>query len=287
MSNYTPPKVWQWENQSSGNFSNINRPTAGPTHDKQLPTGKHPHQLYSLGTPNGNKVTIMFEELLHAGHQNAEYDAFYIDIMEGDQFSSGFVEINPNSKIPAMLDTTTSPPTPIFESGAILLYLAEKFNAFIPTNTTNPTDPLEKTQCLSWLFWQMGAAPYLGGGFGHFYAYAPEKFEYPINRFTMETKRQLNLLDKHLKDKTYIAANQYTIADIAIFPWYGELVLDNLYDDAAQFLNVAEYPHLIEWAQRIANRPAVKRGRIVNRTWGEPQLRERHSASDFPDSLND
>jgi len=273
---YTPPKVWKWDAENGGAFANINRPIAGPTHDKELPVGKHPLQLYSLATPNGVKVTVMLEELLALGHEGADYDAHLIRITEGDQFSSGFVAANPNSKIPALMDHSTPTPTRVFESGAILLYLAEKFGAFLPS------DPAKRTECLSWLFWQMGSAPYLGGGFGHFYAYAPEKFEYPINRFAMEVKRQLDVLDRQLADNKYISGDDYTIADIAIWPWYGA-VLKNLAYDAAEFLEAHTYTNVIRWTDQIAERPAVKRGRMVNRTWGEPeeQLHERHDASDF------
>lgn len=273
---YQPPKVWTWDQASGGKFANINRPISGATHEKQRPEGKHPFQLYSLGTPNGVKVTIMLEELLEKGLTQAEYDAFLVNIMEGEQFSSGFVDVNPNSKIPALMDNSTNPPTRIFESGAILLYLAEKFDAFLPANSAH------KAECMSWLFWQMGSAPMLGGGFGHFYAYAPEKFEYPIDRFAMEVKRQLDVLDKRLAENEYIVGDEYTIADMAIWPWYGALVLGYLYE-AAEFLNVESYSHVQRWAKQIATRPAVKRGKIVNRTWGEPahQLHERHDASDF------
>ena len=273
---YTPPKVWQWQAGNGGKFANINRPESGATHDKALPQGKNPLQLYSLATPNGVKVTILLEELIEVGIKDAEYDAYLIDIMEGEQFSSGFVEINPNSKIPALLDTSTSPTTPVFESGAILLYLAEKFTCFIPQNAN------DRAKCLSWLFWQMGSGPALGGGFGHFYAYAPEPLEYPINRFTMEVKRQLDLLNKHLANNKYMCGDTYTIADMAIWPWYGVLVRGDLYD-AAEFLAVDEYPHLKAWADRIFERPAVQRGRRVNRSWGDEseQLHERHSADDF------
>lgn len=273
---YTPPKVWQWQAGNGGKFANINRPESGATHDKTLPQGKHPLQLYSLATPNGVKVTILLEELIEVGIKDAEYDAYLIDIMEGEQFSSGFVEVNPNSKIPALLDTSTSLTTPVFESGAILLYLAEKFNCFIPQNAN------DRAKCLSWLFWQMGSGPALGGGFGHFYAYAPEPLEYPINRFTMEVKRQLDLLNKHLANNKYMCGDTYTIADMAIWPWYGVLVRGDLYD-AAEFLAVDEYPHLKAWADRIIERPAVQRGRRVNRSWGDEseQLHERHSADDF------
>ncbi|WP_417597325.1 glutathione-dependent disulfide-bond oxidoreductase [Oceanospirillum sp.] len=273
---YTPPKVWKWEAGNGGKFANINRPVSGATHEKALPVGEHPLQVYSLATPNGVKVTVMLEELLALGFKEAEYDAWLIDITEGDQFSSGFVEINPNSKIPAMMDHSVSPPQRVFESGAILLYLAEKFGAFIPK------DPVAKTECMNWVFWQMGSAPFLGGGFGHFYAYAPEKFEYPINRFTMEVKRQLDVLDKRLADNPYLAGEEYSIADILVWSWYGALVLGRLYD-AAEFLDVDSYKNVMRWAKAIDLRPAVQRGRIVNRTWGETfeQLRERHSAADF------
>ena len=272
---YTPPKVWTWEQPSGGTFASINRPVAGPTHDKALPVGKHPLQLYSLATPNGIKVTILLEELLEAGH-DAEYDAWLIEISKGDQFGSGFVEVNPNSKIPAMMDHSVSPPQRIFESGSILLYLAEKFGALIPT------DPAGRTECLSWLFWQMGSAPYLGGGFGHFYAYAPEKMEYPINRFAMETKRQLDVLDRQLATRPFIAGDDYSIADMAIFPWYGAVVRNETYE-AAEFLDAGIYRNVIRWAAEIAARPAVIRGRMVNRSWGpeDGQVPERHSAVDF------
>ncbi|SNS36299.1 glutathione-dependent disulfide-bond oxidoreductase [Pseudomonas segetis] len=275
-STYTPPAVWTWDKESGGKFASINRPIAGPTHEKALPVGKHPLQLYSLATPNGVKVTVMLEELLELGHSGAEYDAWLIDISEGDQFSSGFVEVNPNSKIPALMDHSGASPVRLFESGSILLHLAEKFGALLPS------EPKARTEALNWLFWQMGSAPYLGGGFGHFYAYAPSKFEYPIDRFTMETKRQLDVLDRQLANNRYIAGDQYSIADIAIWPWYGVLALGGLYD-AAEFLQVQGYENLQRWAKDIASRPAVKRGRMVNRTWGEPheQLRERHDASDF------
>jgi GST-like protein len=274
---YIPPKVWKQEAGNGGKFANINRPIAGSTHDKKLPQGKHPLQLHSLGTPNGVKVTIMLEELLQLGCSDAEYDAYLINIGEGDQFSSGFVSINPNSKIPALIDQTQKDnPTRIFESGSILLYLAEKFKYFLPT------DPQDKVETLNWLFWQMGSAPYLGGGFGHFYNYAPTKIKYCIDRFAMETKRQLDVLDKNLENRTYLAGENYTIADIAVWPWYGELMMGNLYD-AAEFLDVASYPNLMRWTKLINNRSAVKRGRIVNRTWGDEdkQLAERHDASDF------
>jgi GST-like protein len=276
MSDYQPPKVWQWDKSNGGKFASINRPYAGATHEKELPVGKHPLQLYSLATPNGVKVTIMLEELLAKGIKQAEYDAHLINILEGDQFSSGFVAINPNSKIPALVDLSGDSPINIFESGSILLYLAEKFEALMPQTQ------YERTQCLNWLFWQMGSAPYLGGGFGHFYAYAPEKYEYPINRFTLEIKRQLDVLDKHLAHNTYIVGDEYSIADIAIWPWYGQLVQNKLYD-AAEFLDAASFHHVNRWADQIAQRPAVKRGLMVNKTWGEPseQLHERHDASDF------
>lgn len=273
---YTPPKVWKWEAPSGGAFAHINRPVAGATHEQALPVGKHPLQLYSLATPNGVKVTIMLEELLALGFDCAEYDAHLIRITEGDQFGSGFVAINPNSKIPALVDHSVKPPQRVFESGAILLYLAEKFGVFLPS------DPAGRTECLSWLFWQMASAPILGGGFGHFYAYAPEKYEYPINRYTMEVKRQLDVLNRRLAESPYIAGEEYSIADMAIWPWYGALVRNQVYD-AAEFLSVHDYPHVQRWAERIAQRPAVQRGRMVNRTWGEPaeQLHERHDASDF------
>jgi GST-like protein len=276
MTEYVPPKVWTWDKSSGGRFANINRPIAGPTHDKELPVGKHPLQLYSLGTPNGVKVTVLLEELLAAGHVGAEYDAWLINIGQGDQFSSGYVELNPNSKIPVLADHTTDPITRVFESGSILVYLAEKFGAFMPT------DHKAKTEAMNWLFWQMGSAPYLGGGFGHFYAYAPEKFEYPINRFAMETKRQLDVLDRHLADNEYFAGSEYSIADMAIWPWYGALVKGFVYD-AAEFLQVHEYKNVIRWTDQLAQRPAVKRGRMVNRVFGElhTQLHERHDASDF------
>ncbi|MBI6630312.1 glutathione-dependent disulfide-bond oxidoreductase [Pontibaca salina] len=279
---YTPPKVWTWDNESGGRFASTNRPIAGPTHDKELPVGKHPFQLYSLATPNGVKVTIMFEELLELGHDQAEYDAWLIKIGDGDQFSSGFVNVNPNSKIPALMDNSTTPPTRVFESGAILLYLAERFGAFLPT------EPRARTECLSWLFWQMGSAPFLGGGFGHFYAYAPEPLEYPIDRYAMETKRQLDVLDRDLAENDYIGGSEYTIADMAIWPWYGQLVLGRLYD-AATFLDAGSYKNVLRWAQQIDKRPAVQRGRMVNRTFGEPemQLHERHDASDFETRTQD
>ncbi|OXY83797.1 glutathione-dependent disulfide-bond oxidoreductase [Oceanimonas doudoroffii] len=273
---YTPPTVWTWDSSNGGEFAHINRPVAGATHEKTLPVGKHPLQLYSLATPNGVKVTIMLEELLALGHSGAEYDAWLIRIGEGDQFSSGFVDVNPNSKIPALVDSSTDQPVRVFESGSILLYLAEKFGALLPT------DPAQKTEVMNWLFWQMGSAPYLGGGFGHFYAYAPEKLEYPINRFSMETKRQLDVLDRQLADRPYIAGDDYSIADIAIWPWYGALVRGDLYN-AAEFLSVSDYKNVQRWANRIAERPAVQRGRRVNRVWGDEseQLAERHGADDF------
>ena len=273
---YVPPKVWQWDRESGGNWASINRPIAGPTHDKELSKGKHPFQLYSLATPNGQKVTILFEELLELGISEAEYDAYLVNIKDGDQFSSGFVAVNPNSKIPALMDYSGAEPVRIFESGSILLYLAEKFGKFIPK------DQQARTESMNWLFWQMGSAPYLGGGFGHFYAYAPYKMEYPINRFTMEVKRQLDVLDRHLAQNTYMAGDEYSIADIAIWPWYGELVRGALYS-AAEFLDVESYTHVRRWANAIAERPAVKRGTRVNKAWGpeEEQLFERHSAADF------
>ena len=273
---YTPPKVWQWDKESGGRFANINRPVAGATHDKELPVGEHDLQLYSLATPNGIKVTVLLEEFLELGIKEAEYDAYLINIGEGDQFGSGFVAINPNSKIPALLDRSTTPPTRVFESGAMLVYLAEKFGAFLPT------EPSARAECLSWLFFQMGSAPYIGGGFGHFYAYAPEKFEYPINRFAMETKRLLDVLNRHLSDHQYLCGDEYTIADIANYAWYGALVGQNIYE-AAEFLDVQSYTHVIRWTKDIEARPAVQRGRRVNKSWGpeEERLIERHSASDF------
>lgn len=273
---YTPPKVWTWNSENGGAFAKINRPTAGATHDKTLPVGEQPLQLHSLATPNGVKVTIMLEELLALGFAGAEYDAYLINIGGGDQFGSGFVELNPNSKIPALLDLSLDPPQRVFESGAILLYLAEKFGALLPT------EPGKRAECLSWLFWQMGSAPYLGGGFGHFYAYAPKKIEYCIDRFAMETKRQLDVLERQLSEHRYIAGDEYTIADIAIWPWYGALVLGKLYS-AGEFLDVGSYTEVNRWTNEIAERPAVVRGRMVNRAWGDPseQLRERHAASDF------
>ena len=273
---YTPPPVWTWAQPSGGTFASINRPVAGPTHDKALPVGQHPLQLYSLGTPNGQKVTILLEELLALGHAGAEYDAWLIKIQDGDQFGSGFVEVNPNSKIPALVDRSGPEPVRVFESGAILIHLAEKFGAFLPQGQG-------RAEVLSWLFWQMGSAPFLGGGFGHFYVYAPEKIEYAINRYAMESKRQLDVLNRQLALHRYVAGSEYTIADMAIWPWYGALVLGQIYGDSAQFLSAHEYPHVIEWAQRLAARPAVQRGRIVNRTQGGPgeALPERHSSSDF------
>ena len=275
---YTPPEVWTWKPGNGGQFANINRPVSGATHDKVLSKGEHPLQLYSLATPNGVKVTILLEELLAAGEKGAEYDAWLTNILEGDQFGSGFVEVNPNSKIPALIDQSGEAPVRVFESGSILRYLAEKFGRFIPEAHA------ARTECFNWLFWQMGAAPMLGGGFGHFYAYAPEKYEYPIERFTMEVKRQLDVLDKHLANNTYMAGDEYSIADIAIWPWYGELVQGNLYE-AGKFLDVTSYEHLQRWAKLIAQRPAVERGRKINRTWGEAseQIPERHSSKDIPE----
>ena len=276
MSKYTPPKVWTFNTESGGQFANINKPTAGAQEERALPVGKHPLQLYSLATPNGVKVTILLEELLALGHEGAEYDAHLIRINEGEQFGSDFVAINPNSKIPALLDHSTSPPTRVFESGAILIYVAEKFGAFIPQDSS------ARAECLSWLMWQMGAGPFLGGGFGHFYAYAPEKWEYPINRYAMEVKRQLDLLDKNLADRAYLCGDEYNISDMAVYPWYGAAVLHNIYD-AAEFLDVTSYKNVVRWAKEIEERPAVKRGRRVNRTWGREEFRlpERHDASDF------
>ena len=273
---YTPPKVWKWEQGNGGRFARINRPIAGATHDKDLPVGEHPFQLYSLATPNGVKATIMFEELLEKGIKEAEYDAWLIQIMEGDQFSSGFVEVNPNSKIPALLDRSEDPAVRVFESGSILFYLAEKFGAFLPT------DRARRAETMNWLFWQMASAPILGGGFGHFYAYAPEKYEYPINRYTMEVKRQLDVLDRQLADNQYIAGDEYTIADMAVWPWYGSLVKNTVYE-AAEFLEAHTYTNVLRWTNELAKRPAVQRGRMVNRAWGElsSQLHERHDASDF------
>lgn len=273
---YRPPDVWTWDTGSGGRFAGINRPNAGATHDKALPVGEHPFQLYSLGTPNGVKVTVMLEELLEAGFSGAEYDAWLINIMDGDQFGSGFVGINPNSKIPALLDRTEDPPRRVFESGSILLHLAEKFGAFLPTSGR------ARTETMNWLFWQMGATPYLGGGFGHFYAYAPDKLEYPINRFAMEVKRQLDVLDRHLAEHEYLAGEIYTIADMACWPWHGWMVKGWLYD-AATFLGVHEYENVSRWARQLSERPAVMRGRRVNQVWGNPatQVHERHSAADF------
>ena len=275
-STYIPPKVWKWENQSGGKFTNINRPISGSTHEKELPIGKHPLQLYSLGTPNGIKITVLLEELLALGHEGAEYDAFLINIGEGAQFGSGFVEINPNSKIPALLDMSTKPSTRVFESGAIMLYLAEKFDEFIPT------DPSEKAECMSWFFWGMGSSPYLGGGFGHFYAYAPEKFEYPINRFAVEVKRQLDVLDKNLSKRQYLSGDIFNISDIAVHSWYGTLILRNAYN-AAEFLDLASYKNVVRWAEEIAERPAYKRGSRVNRAPSpeDNAIVERHDASDL------
>ena len=277
---YIPPKVWQWNTNNGGNWASINRPISGSTHDKVLEQGKHPFQLYSLATPNGVKVTIMFEELLALGKE-AQYDAFLIDISKGDQFGSGFVEINPNSKIPALLDNSNEQSIRLFESGSILFHLAEKFNAFLPSDN-------KRAECMSWLFWQMGSAPYLGGGFGHFYTYAPDKIEYCIDRFSMEVKRQLDVLDKHLENNHYLCGDEYTIADIAIWPWYGALALNRLYD-AAEFLDLSSYKHLMRWAEEINQRPAVKRGVMVNKTWGElaSQLHERHDANDFLERTQD
>ena len=279
---YTPPKVWKWDVPSGGQFASINRPISGATHDKELPVGKHLFQLYSLATPNGVKVTVMFEELLAAGHKGAEYDAWIIKIGDGDQFGSGFVEANPNSKIPTLVDRSGDAPVRVFESASILLHLAEKFGAFLPKSGP------ERTETLNWLFWQMGSAPYLGGGFGHFYKYAPEKWQYPIDRFTMETKRQMDVLDKLLATRPYIAGEEYSIADMAIWPWYGQVALGTVYD-AAEFLDTASYKHLMAWAEKIAARPAVQRGRMVNRAFGEPssQLHERHDASDFDTKTQD
>ncbi|MDO9279010.1 MAG: glutathione-dependent disulfide-bond oxidoreductase [Polaromonas sp.] len=279
---YTPPKVWTFDSENGGKFANINRPVAGPTHEQALPRGEHPLQLYSLATPNGVKVTVMLEELLALGFSGAEYDAWLIRIQKGDQFGSGFVEVNPNSKIPALMDYSGSKPVRIFESGAILMYLAEKFGVLLPTESA------ARAECLSWLFWQMGSAPYLGGGFGHFYAYAPSKMEYPINRFSMEVKRELDVLDRRLAESRYVGGDDYTIADIATWPWYGGLVLGQLYD-AAEFLNVHEYTYVVRWANEIAKRPAVIRGRMVNRVMGPlaSQLHERHDAGDFATQTQD
>lgn len=279
---YTPPKVWTFDAANGGQFANINRPTAGATHDQALPVGKHPFQVYSLATPNGVKVTVMLEELLALGHTGAEYDAWLVRINEGQQFGSGFVAANPNSKIPVLVDHSGDQPVPVFESGAILQYLAEKFGAFLPAAGA------ARAQCLSWLFWQMGSAPFLGGGFGHFYAYAPAKFEYPINRYAMEVKRQLDVLDRQLAEHRYVAGDDYTVADMAIWPWYGAMVKGQLYE-AGEFLSVHEYTNVLRWTNEIAQRPAVQRGRKVNRAWGEPasQLHERHDASDFDTQTQD
>jgi GSH-dependent disulfide-bond oxidoreductase len=279
---YKPPRVWKWDKQSGGKFTNINRPVAGPTHKKQLPRGEHDLQLYSLGTPNGVKVTVLLEELLENGIGEAEYDAWLVDIMEGEQFGSGFVAVNPNSKIPALMDYSTDKPVRVFESGSILLYLAEKFSAFIPEQ------PANRTECLNWLFWQVGSAPILGGGFGHFYAYAPEKYQYPVDRYTMEVKRQLDVLNRQLSQHRYIAGEEYSIADMAIWPWYGALVRNEVYE-AAEFLEAHTYTHILNWAERIAQRSAVKRGQMVNKRWGEEseQLHERHDASDFMHKTQD
>lgn len=279
---YVPPKVWTWDQSSGGKFASINRPIAGPTHDKELPVGKHPLQLYSLATPNGVKVTVMLEELLALGHEGAEYDAWLINIGEGDQFGSGFVDVNPNSKIPALMDHSTDTPTRVFESASIMVYLAEKFGEFMPK------DPTERTEAMSWLFWLMGSAPYLGGGFGHFYAYAPEKFEYAINRFSMEAKRQMDVLDRRLGEAEYLGGSEYSVADMATWPWYGGLAQGKLYD-AGEFLDVESYKNVKRWTDQIAERPAVIRGRMVNRAFGplEEQLRERHDASDFDTKTQD
>jgi GST-like protein len=281
-SRYTPPPVWTWNKDNGGRFASINRPVAGATHDKELPVGRHPLQLYSLATPNGVKVTVMLEELLAAGHAGAEYDAWLIRINDGDQFGSGFVAVNPNSKIPALLDRSGPTPVRVFESGAILLYLAEKFGAFVPQGGS------ARAECLSWLFWQMGSAPFLGGGFGHFYAYAPTKIEYAIDRYAMEVKRQLDVLDRHLADRAYLAGDDYSIADMAIWPWYGTLVKGQLYE-AGEFLQVQSYGNVLRWTDAIAKRPAVQRGRMVNRAWGDPasQLHERHDAADFDTRTQD
>ena len=279
---YTPPAVWSWNKGNGGRFAGINRPTAGPTHDKALPVGRHPMQLYSLGTPNGVKVTVMLEELLALGHGGAEYDAWLVKISEGEQFGSGFVAVNPNSKIPVLVDHSGPAPVRVFESGAILLYLAEKFGAFLPAGGS------ARAECLSWLFWQMGSAPFLGGGFGHFFAYAPSKIEYAIDRFAMEVKRQLDVLDRRLAQTPYLAGNDYTIADMAVWPWYGALAKGLLYE-GGEFLQVQTYANVQRWTDQIAQRPAVKRGRMVNRAWGEPssQLHERHEASDFETKTQD
>ncbi|UVC18401.1 MULTISPECIES: glutathione-dependent disulfide-bond oxidoreductase [Mesorhizobium] len=283
MNQYTPPKVWTWNKENGGAFASINRPIAGPTHDKELPVGKHPLQLYSQATPNGVKVTIMLEELLALGHKGAEYDAWLIRINDGDQFGSGFVEVNPNSKIPALMDRSGPKPIRVFESGSILVHLAEKFGEFLPTEQP------ARAETLSWLFWQMGSAPYLGGGFGHFYTYAPEKIEYAIDRFAMETKRQMDVLDRRLAESEYLGGDAYTIADIAVWPWYGGLAKGRMYNDAGEFLSVTEYRHVQRWADAIDARPAVQRGRMVNRAFGEPamQLHERHDASDFDTKTQD
>jgi len=279
---YTAPSIWSWTKENGGRFADINRPTAGPTHTKELPLGRHPLQLYSLATPNGVKVTVLLEELLALGRGGAEYDAWLIRINAGDQFGSGFVALNPNSKIPALLDRSGPEPVRVFESGAILLYLAEKFGAFLPAGGA------ERAECLSWLFWQMGSAPFLGGGFGHFYAYAPTKIEYAIDRYAMEVKRQLDVLDRHLADRPYLAGDDYTIADMAVWPWYGTLAKGQLYD-AGEFLQVQAYGNVLRWTNQIAQRPAVQRGRMVNRTWGQPssQLHERHDAGDFDTRTQD
>ena len=279
---YTPPAIWTWKTENGGRFANINRPIAGATHDKSLPVGRHPLQLYSLATPNGVKVTVMLEELLALGHSGAEYDAWLIPINDGAQFGSGFVAANPNSKIPALIDRSGPAPVRVFESGAILLYLAEKFGAFLPASGA------ERAECLSWLFWQMGSAPFLGGGFGHFYAYAPAKIEYAIDRYAMEAKRQLDVLDRRLAESSFLAGDDYTIADMAVWPWYGTLVKGQLYE-AGEFLQVQEYTHVLRWTDQIAKRPAVQRGRMVNRTWGQPasQLHERHDAGDFDTQTQD
>ncbi|MDZ7667897.1 MAG: glutathione-dependent disulfide-bond oxidoreductase [Gammaproteobacteria bacterium] len=276
---YEPPRVWKWESESGGRFASINRPIAGPTHDKELPAGDHPFQLYSLATPNGVKVTTMFEELLELGHSGAEYDAWLIKIGDGDQFSSGFVAVNPNSKIPAMVDRSGPEPIRVFESGAILIYLAEKFGEFLPTA------PAPRAECLSWLMWLMGSAPYLGGGFGHFYAYAPSRMKYPIDRYTMEVKRQLDVLNRNLAERRFLIGDEYTIADMATFPWYGALAQGKLYE-AGEFLEAESYTHVVRWMEEISERPAVQRGRRVNRTWGpeDKQMPERHSAADFGDA---
>ena len=279
---YVPPKVWTWNRNAGGKFANINRPVAGPTHEKELPVGRHPLQLYSLGTPNGIKVTVMLEELLALGHSGAEYDAWLIRIQDGLQFGSGFVEVNPNSKIPALLDCSSEQPVRVFESGAILMHLAEKFGAFLPT------EPAKRAECLSWLFWQMGSAPFVGGGFGHFYAYAPVKIEYAIDRYAMETKRQMDVLNQRLAQHRYVAGDDYTVADMAIWPWYGAMARGEMYE-AGEFLQVHEYTHVQRWAQELFDRPAVRRGRMVNRVRGEPstQLHERHEASDFDTRTQD